>query len=70
MLWPELTARQHLQLYANFKGVVGGAIKAHCDQILGAVSLLGDADNLVTHCPTTYSLGQVRGGWLNSVRVV
>ena len=54
VLFPELTAREHLQLYAAFKGVA--EVEAHCDEILRSVALSAHADNQIS----TFSGGMKR----------
>ena len=56
LLWAELTAREHLHLYARFKGIADDALQQHCTDILTAVGLVADADNRVS----TYSGGMKR----------
>ena len=47
LLWPELTAREHLLMYSKFKGVAAAEIGHHCSTILADVNLTADADNPV-----------------------
>ena len=56
LLWPELTAREHLTLYARFKGIAEAEIEQHCTDILTSVGLLADSDNRVS----TFSGGMKR----------
>ena len=56
LLWPELTAREHLALYARFKGIAEAEIEQHCTDILTSVGLLADSDNRVS----TFSGGMKR----------
>ena len=48
LLWPELTAREHILMYAKFKGVAAAEIEDHCSAILDDTNLTGDADNPVS----------------------
>jgi ABC-type multidrug transport system ATPase subunit len=45
ILFNELTAREHIELYAGLKGVPVGDWSAIVDERLGAVKLLNVADN-------------------------
>lgn len=56
LLWAELTAREHLHLYARFKGIADDVLQQHCTDILTSVGLVADADNTVS----TYSGGMKR----------
>ena len=56
LLWAELTAREHLHLYARFKGIADDVLQQHCTDILTSVGLVADADNMVS----TYSGGMKR----------
>jgi ABC-type multidrug transport system ATPase subunit len=56
ILWDELTSREHLQLFAEFKGVSRKLIPAEIDQRLKDVDLY-DVGNL---CAGTYSGGMKR----------
>ena len=56
LLWQELTAREHLYLYARFKGVAETEIDSHCADMLTAVGLVADGDNRVS----TFSGGMKR----------
>lgn len=56
LLWPELTAREHLHIYSRFKGILEDEIEQHCLDILTAIGLLLEADNRVA----TYSGGMKR----------
>ena len=48
LLWLELTAREHLWMYAKFKGVAEDELDDHCSSILADVNLTADADNAVS----------------------
>ncbi len=56
LLRVELTAREHLRTYAQFKGIASREIEAHCESILEAVNLSEEADNHVS----TFSGGMKR----------
>ena len=47
LLWLELTAREHLRIYARLKAIPTGKIEKEIDRVLEDVSLTDDADNLV-----------------------
>ena len=44
LLWPTLTAREHLRLFATIKGVAPGRINAEVEERLADVSLTADGD--------------------------
>jgi ABC-type multidrug transport system ATPase subunit len=56
LLWLELSARQHLRIYARLKAIRPGQIEGECDRVLNDVNLMGDADNAAR----TYSGGMKR----------
>lgn len=56
LLWLELTARQHLQIYAKMKAIPVGQIEGEVDRVLSDVTLTNDADNPAG----TYSGGMKR----------
>lgn len=56
LLWEELSARQHVALYARFKGVPEAQLDAHVVERLSLVSLLDVGDQLCT----TFSGGMKR----------
>eukprot|EP01043_Picozoa_sp_COSAG02_P022370 COSAG02_NODE_1161_length_14173_cov_8.154469_8_plen_143_part_00 len=56
LLWLDLTAREHLRIYAQFKGVETVEIEEHVMSILEAVNLVEEADNQVS----SYSGGMKR----------
>lgn len=45
LLWPELSAREHVTLFARFKGVPPSQLHAHVEGLLAQVNLLKEADN-------------------------
>ena len=47
VLWTELTARDHLELYARFKGTPEAGLRTAVDTVLASVALLEDADQPV-----------------------
>lgn len=47
VLWSELTARDHLELYARFKGTDGGDLTKAVDMVLSSVALLENGDQPV-----------------------
>ena len=47
VLWTELTARDHLELYARFKGVAAQDLTKVVDTVLRSISLLENADQPV-----------------------
>lgn len=61
LLWLDLTARQHLELFARFKGVPADMIAFECGRVLDAVNLSFDvntkrvdpqkADQIVRNAP-------------------
>ena len=56
LLWLELTARQHLRIYARMKAIPGDQIEAEVDRVLDDINLTGDADNAAA----TFSGGMKR----------
>ena len=44
LLWPTLTAREHLTFYGTLKNLTGAALKADIERCLKAVNLLGVID--------------------------
>ena len=56
LLWLDLTAREHLRIYAQFKGIATIEIEEHVMSILESVNLVEEADNQVS----SYSGGMKR----------
>ena len=56
LLWLELSARQHLRIYARMKAIPWDLIEGELDRVLDDISLAGDADNAAG----TYSGGMKR----------
>ena len=54
--YPQLTARQHLELYARFKGIAENELRAYVNERLEAVDLLSKA----SQCVGEYSGGMKR----------
>ena len=56
LLWLELTAREHLRIYARLKAIPVGKIEEEIERVLNDISLTNDADNPAG----TYSGGMKR----------
>ena len=56
VLWPTLTVEEHLQLFANLKGVDKSKVKEEVDAMIAAVKMEDKKDKF----PTQLSGGQKR----------